>query len=174
MPRSAEALPSVPRFVAAAPTRVRLRNNPTLRGRGFPALVHFGLARRTLGVDAFDVRLRSTHRAVAVRSREGCNDSVRLSGSRVALPTLSPTRRTPPSPLSPPHIRSRTGHHAGEAPCVHVAPVVCPPLCVTEGVTVLHGSKLCTAHMHVHGCSSKARVTVLKGVGDSVDCILRT
>ena len=68
-----------------------------------PFLPSCSFARRTLGVSAFDVRLRSTHRAVAVRSREGCDGSVRLSESRSSSDSLAKLD----APLHP-HSHPRT------------------------------------------------------------------
>ena len=60
-----------------------------------------------------------------------------VSASRAALRTLLPTRRTPPSPLSPPHIRIDASSSPDRAPRTHsTLPLRCggrkrapPPAC---------------------------------------------
>ena len=106
MPRSAEALPSVPRFVAVAPApngrRARRRNNPHLEVRAPPLCTPHTWGRRAEPSEA--------------RSRPGSDGSARPHAQH--SPLSSPSRALPPPtrPLVVVHLSPRLQAGALEAP----------------------------------------------------------
>ena len=99
MPRSAEALPFVPRFVAAAPARVRSPATTHLEIAPSRAVATCALGRLTLGAQTSISCLRPTQRAVAVRPRPGCVGSLRLVEQCAICSQLPPSPPLLPHPL---------------------------------------------------------------------------